>query len=300
MPTRRHPRRLGHRGPELGGRRSHGRGVRPQHQRAGARHHPEQAAPALPQGRPQDHERQGRLLGGCLRHLHHHGRRPRREGLRPHHQAGPGPRHHHLRGPDARGAGGLRLRLRRLRSRPVRLLHPGHGHGRRRPVPPQPRPDGPPDCRGHPRQRLPLHRLQAHPGGHQARRRHPAWRREDRPGRGARRRLRRGQADLPRGRPQEGPGLWPVPGRHHREGLPGHVLRLGRALQVRPRPRGQDRLIQGRGHGGRHRRAHGRRRAPQPGGPPHPGLGRHDRRGRRHPLRRRRRLPGGCRDARDS
>ena len=182
----------------------------------------------------------------------------------------------------------------------MRLLHPGHGHGRRRPVPPQPRPDGPPDRRGHPRQRLPLHRLQAHPGGHQARRRYPAWRREDRPGRGARRRLRRGQADLPRGRPQEGPGLWPVPGRHHREGLPGHVLRLGRALQVRPRPRGQDRLIQGRGHGGRHWRAHGRRRAPQPGGPPHPGLGRHDRRGRRHPLHWRRRLPGGCRDARDS
>ena len=37
------------------------------------------------------------------------------------------PPHHHRRGPDRRRTEALYLRLRRGRSRAVRLLHPGHG-----------------------------------------------------------------------------------------------------------------------------------------------------------------------------
>ena len=147
----------------------------------------EQTAAALPARRPAHSLRQGRLLRGRLRHLHHPCGRCGRQGVRADHRSCRRPQHRDRRGPARGRARGLCVRLWRRGRRAVRFLHPRHGHGgcgaHRR---------GPRAHRGadqvrHPRQRLPLHRLQKDYRGHLAGRCGAPRRKADRRGPGARR-----------------------------------------------------------------------------------------------------------------
>ena len=235
-----------------------------------------------------------------MRHVHRGRRRHRHQGVRHHHAPGPGSHHRDRGGPHARGAGGVRVRVRRRGRRAVRLLHPRHGHERRHAGAPQPRPLRGGGQVGHPRQHLPMHRLQEDHRGHSKGRGHPARRRAHGRCAGEGRGLRGGRARLPRGRAPQGAGLRQIPGRPHARGLPGHVLRERGALEVPARTRGEHRHVEGRGAAGRGGRPSRPRRARKPGGPPDPGLGRHDCGGRRHALRGRRHMPGGRRGRGDA
>ena len=161
--------------------------------------HVRQATSALPARRPQAHVRQGRLLRGRVRHLHRARGRPRHQGVRPHHAPGQRPRHRDRGGPAARGAG-------RPSSTPSArwgavqcgFCIPGMVMAGAALIHKVPDPSEDQVKVAHPRQRLSLHRLQEDHRGHPARCRDPAGREEHRPGARARRRLRRGQARLPR------------------------------------------------------------------------------------------------------
>ena len=144
--------------------------------------------------------------------------------------------------------------------------------------------------KGHPGQRVPLHRLQENHRGHRPGRGHPPRGAGRRPRPGARGRLRRGGAGLPHRRAGQGTGHRGV----LRRSVPGrHGARLRRPLPVPPGQGAGHRRLRRPGPARGAGRPHRRRRAPQQGGPSPAGLGRDDRQGGHHPLRGGRHLPGG-------